>query len=171
MRWSRLVVAIGVVAGAAFAVSDEAENLLAQCEPQSQDWYARVLLLALLFALHSTVLTAAGYLVLKLSLASKQLLKRLAEIGVAAAIALAVGFLMAVADPMLHYALSALCSFLDACQQPGLAQSFLRGSSAAASWPNTPVATLMVTLFFLGALVAQEVVLREASSSAQRSVA
>jgi hypothetical protein len=171
MRWSRLVVAIGVVAGAAFAVLDEAENLLAQCEPQSQDWFARVLLLAVLFALHSAVLSAAGYLVLKFSLASKQLLKRLAEIGVAVAIALAVGFCMAVADPMLYYALSALCSFMDACQQPGLAQSLLRGSSAAASWPNTPVATLMVTLFFLGALVVQEFVLREASFSAHRSVA
>jgi hypothetical protein len=171
MRWSRFVVAVGVVAGAAFAVSDEAQNLLAQCEAQSQDWYARVALLAVLFLLHSTVLAAAGYLVLKLSLASKQLLKRLAEIGFAAAIALAVGFLMAIADPALYYALSALCAFMDDCQQPGFAESLLRGSSVAAGWPNTPVATFTVTLFFIGALLAQEVVLREADSSAQRSVA
>jgi hypothetical protein len=171
MRWSRLVVAVGVVAGAAFAVTDEADNLLAHCEAHSQDWYARVLLLAVLFVLHSTVLTAAGYAVLKLSLASKQLLKRLAEIGIAAAIALAVGFLMAIADPVMYYALSVLCAFMDACHQPGFAESLLRGSSVAAAWPNTPVATFMVTLFFTGALVAQEVVLREAPSSAQRSVA
>jgi hypothetical protein len=171
MRWSTTLAAIGVVAGAVFAVHDEAQTLLEQCEPQSLDWYARMLVLAALFSMHSLVLSAGAYSVLLLGDIGEGFLKRTAEIAYVVLIAVAVGFLMAIADPILNYLVAASCSALDACIQPGIAQSLLRGANAATAWPNTPVAVFMVTLFGMGAFVVQDIARRERNALARRGVA
>ena len=171
MRWSKLLAVLGVVAGAAFAAHDEALNLLATCELHSQDWYARILVLVLLFSLHCLVLSAGAYAVLKLSRVGEGVIKRLAEIVVVIAVALAVGFCMAIVDPVLNYLVAVSCASLEVCSRPGFANSFMQGSQAATDWPNTPVAVFMVTLFGMGALLVQEVMQREHKLAARRSVA
>jgi hypothetical protein len=171
MRWSTLVAAVGVVAGAAFAAYDEAQNLLAQCEAQSQDWYARVLILALLFSMHCMVLSAGAYAILRLSPVGKGTLKRLAEVATVVVVALAVGFCVAIVDPVLNYLVAVSCTALEACSQDGFADSLMRGAQVAADWPNTPVAVFMVSLFGMGAFLVQEVTHREHNASVRRGVA
>ncbi len=171
MRWSKLLAVLGVVAGAAFAAHDEALNLLATCEVHSQDWYARILVLALLFSLHCLVLSAGAYVVIKLSHVRSGVIKRLTEITVVVVVALAVGFCMAIVDPVLNYLVAVSCTSFEVCSRPGFANSFMQGTRAAADWPNTPVAVFMVTLFGMGALLVQEVMHREQSPAVRRSVA
>ena len=171
MRWSKLLALVGVLAGAAFATHDEALNLLANCEVHSQDWYARTLVLALLFSLHSLVLWAGACAVLKLSHAGKGAVKRFAEIAGVIVVALAVGFCMAIVDPVLNYLVALACSTLEVCSRPGFPNSVMQGARAAANWPNTPVAVFMVTLFGMGAFLVQEVLHREHKLAARRSVA
>ena len=171
MRWSTLVAAIGVVAGAAFATYDEAQSLLAQCEAQSQDWYARVLVLALLFSMHCIILSAGVYAILRLSPVGNGALKRLAQVATVVIVALAVGFSMAIVDPVLNYLVAVSCTALEACSQGGFANSLMRGAQVAADWPNTPVAVFMVSLFGMGAFLVQEVTHREHNASVRRGVA
>jgi len=171
MRWSSLIAAVGVIAGAAFAVQDEARNLLAQCEVQGQDWYAWILVLAVLFSMYCLVLSAGAYAVLQLRVGGKSALKRFSEIAVVMLVALAVGFCIAIADPVLNYLVAASCSALQLCSQPGFLNSLLRGANVAANWPNTPVAVFMITLFGMWALLVQEVADRELNASALRGVA
>jgi hypothetical protein len=171
MWWSKLRAILGVVAGAGFTAHDEALNLLATCELHSQDWYGRVLVLALLFSLNCLVLSAGAYAVLKLSHLGRGVFKRLAEVVLVIVVALAVGFCMAIVDPVLNYLVALSCASLEVCSRPGFANSFMQGARAAADWPNTPVAVFMVTLFGMGAFLVQEVRQREHKLGARRSVA
>lgn len=171
MRWSKLLAVLGVVAGASFAAHDEALNFLSQCDVHSRDWYARMLVLALLFSLHCLALSAGAYAVLRLSYVAQGAIKRFAEITGVVAVALAVGFCMSIVDPVLNYLVALLCSALEDCSRPGFANSFMQGARAAADWPNTPVAVFMVTLFGMGAFLVQEVVHRENNVAARRGVA
>ncbi|MEZ5460781.1 hypothetical protein [Dokdonella sp.] len=167
MRWSNILAAVGVIAGAIFAVSDEAPNLLAHCEAQSQDSYARMLILALLFCIHCLVLSAGAYVVLRLGRVGKGILQRIAGVVGVVAAAFAVGFCMAIADPVLHYFVVASCAAFDVCSGPGFANSLMRGTYAAANWPNTPVAVFMVTVFTTVAFVVQDIARREHNVPAQ----
>ena len=94
------------------------DNLLAQCEPHSQDWYARVLILALLFCVHGLVLSVGAYAVLRLTLVRKGVLRRLVEVTSVVVVALAVGFCMTIADPVLNYVVAVSCSGLSSTLMP-----------------------------------------------------
>jgi hypothetical protein len=170
MRWARLLAAIGVAAGASFAVHDEAQHLLAQCEAGSQDRHARLLILSLLFVMHSLVLSAGAYAVLTFRWVGRGLLLRMGEVAVVLVVALAVGFCMAIVDPVLSYLLASTCSALQACSQHGFAESLLRGADEAANWPNTPIVVFMTSLFAIGAFLVQEVADREHKACAPHGV-
>lgn len=171
MRWSRLFAALGVVAGASFATYDEAQNLLAACEVQSQDWYARLLLLAVLFCMHSVVLSVGALLVLKYTSPSRGSLWRMLEIALTVSLALLVGLGMAIADPVLNFFVAIGCTGLGSCVEPGFARSLSQAAQEAVRWPNTPVAVFMVTLFGVGAFLVQAVVQRERASLGRPSEA
>jgi hypothetical protein len=171
MRWSRLIATIGVASGSAFAVIDEAQNLLEQCEVQSQAWYARLLILALLFVLHGWILSAGAITVTRLDPFAQGLLKRLAALAGVVAVAVMVGFSMNIVDPVLSFLIAAPCSALEACIQPGFAHSLSQGARAAVTWSNTPMAVFMIQLFTIGALFVQGVAHHERSTSARLGVA
>lgn len=170
MRWSRFVAVLGVVAGASFATYDEAQNLLATCEVQSQDGYARLLILSVLFGMHGMILSVGALLVLKYTRSGRGALWRVLEIAITVSLALVVGLGMAIADPVLNFVVAIGCTALVSCVEPGFARSLSHVAQAAVDWPNTPVAVFMVTLFGLGAFSVQALVERERATPGRRSV-
>ena len=131
MRWSRLFAALGVVAGASFAAYDEAKHLLAACEVHSQDWYARLLILSMLFCIHGLVLSAGALLVLKFTGVSRGILWRFVDVSITVSLALAVGLGTAIADPVLNFLVAVGCKGLGSCVEPGLARSLSQAAHEA----------------------------------------
>jgi hypothetical protein len=163
MRWSRFLAAVGVTAGASFATYDEALNLLVGCEVQSPQWYARLVVLAMLFLTYAAILAAGAAPILLYTGRSRKVLRRLIDIAVAIVVALAVAMALLIADPLLSYAASSVCSLLSVCTTGSFGSTLRHAFHLAADWPNTPVAVFMVTLFGMGAVLVQGVAEREAT--------
>ncbi|MCA0175292.1 MAG: hypothetical protein LCH73_03230 [Proteobacteria bacterium] len=163
MRWSRLIAVVGVAAGTGFASYDEGANLLAACEPFGLDWYVRVFVLGLLTLTYAGVLSAGAFLILRCTGRRRGFFGSMVEMVITIAVALMVGFGMAIADPVISYVVAAACTQAFACTGSEILGSFRSAINVAANWPNTPVAGFMVTLFVVGAFVVQDVLLRESA--------
>ncbi len=171
MLWSRVFASAGVFAAASFAVYDEAENLLALCEPFELDWYSRVVTLAALFVVHSVILAAGALLIFRHTGRRRGFVGSTLEIAITVAVACVVGFGMALADPLLNFLFASACLLASACTEPGLLRSLHAALDQAARWPNTPVAVFTVTLFGLGAFFLQSVMQRESAPGRKPSEA
>lgn len=151
------------MAGAGFAAYDEGVNLLVACEPLGLDWCIRVFVLVLLSLAYAGVLGSGALLILRCTGLRRGFWGSMVETAITIAVALMVGLGIAIADPLIYHLVTAGCTQVFACGGSDVLDSFRSALYVAASWPNTPVAGLMVTLFVVGAFVVQDLLQREST--------
>ena len=171
MQWTKILISIGVLAGASFTINNEAQNLLSTCVADSQDWYARLALLSILFVMHSFFLLTGAYLVLKLRLPGNGILKSIIELVFIFVVAYAVSFCMFIIDNAFSYLISTICNILQSCSQPSFTESFRRGAYQAASWSNAPEASFMGVMFTGAVILVKEIANYERKAKERDTVA
>ena len=171
MQWTRILISIGVLAGASFTISNEAQYLLSSCVFDSQDWFARLALLIVLFVMHSFFLLTGFYLVLILRLPGNGILKSIIELFIIFVVAYAISLCIFIIDNAFSYLISTVCNIFQSCSQPSFTESFRRAAYQAANWSNAPEASFIGVMFTGAVILVKKIAIYERKVIERNTVA